>query len=146
MAALAWPAQGTTFAIAEVANNNTFSLINQIVSISNIGGETVTQAKTTNLSSLVHTYRGTIPDPSEIQFSLNWDPTDAVHLFIRDLADTPANGPNQWKATYNVTNGSSDVFSGNVAEFNGPTADDVEANLTAEFTVKRSGAATRLPA
>ena len=132
-----------TIAIAEVAGNNTYSLINEVISIDNAGGGTVAQAKTTWLSSTVHTYRGTIPDNAEVSMEMNYDPTDAVHKFIRNLKDTPANGPNNYQVTFNTGNTvSTAVFSANVSEFNGPTAGDVEENLTATLTVKISGAVT----
>lgn len=141
MATQAWPAQGTTISIAELAGNNSYTLINEVISITNAGGGSVAQAKTTWLSSTVHTYRGTIPDNGEPSFSLNYDPTDAVHKFIRNLKDTPANGPNNFQVAFNTGNTTSTAtFSANVSEFSGPDAGDVEENLTAEVTLKISGA------
>jgi hypothetical protein len=114
-----------------------------VVSIENAGGGTVAQAKTTWLSSLVHTYRGTIPDNAEVSMSLNYDPTDTVHKFLRNLKDTPSNGPNYFLVTFNTGNTNSTVlFNGNISEFSGPTADDVEGNLTADVTIKITGAPT----
>lgn len=144
MAAQAWPAQGTTIGIDEiVGNTNTFTLIGAVVSIENAGGGTVAAAKTTWLSSLAHTYRGTIPDNAEVSLSLNYDPTDAVHKFVRNLKDTPSNGPNAFQTTFNTVNtNSSVVFVAIVTEFAGPTASDVEDNLTADVTLKITGAVT----
>ena len=142
--ATVWPAQGTTIAVDEVSGaTNAYTLINSVVSIGSAGGSTITQARTSSLASLVHTYRGTIPDPAEVTFSCNFDPTDAAHKFIRNLADNPQNGPNSYLVSFNTTNTNSDVvFSGNVSELNGLNADDVEANLMADFSIKRSGANT----
>jgi hypothetical protein len=144
MAAQAWPAQGTTVAIDEVSGaSNSFTIIGQVVSAENMGGGTVAQAKTTNLASTVHTYRGTIPDNGEPTFSLNWDPTDAVHKFVRNLKDTPSNGPNNVQCGFSTgATNSSATFNSNISEFNGPTADDVEGNLTADVTFKITGAVT----
>lgn len=144
MPAQAWPSQGVTIGVDQVSGaSNSYSLINEVVSIENAGGGTVTQAKTTWLSSLVHTYRGTIPDNAEVSISLNYDPTDAVHKFLRNLKDTPSNGPNNFQVIFNTGNtNSSAVFVANVAEFSGPTAGDVEENLAAELTLKITGAVT----
>ena len=119
------------------------SLINEVISIEDAGGGTVVQCRTTWLSSLVHTYRGTIPDNAEVAISLNFDPTDSVHKFLRNLKDTPANGPNSFQVTFNTGNtNSTATFLANVSEFSGPTAGDVEENLTADVTVKITGAVT----
>jgi hypothetical protein len=144
MATTVWPSQGTTLAIDEViGNTNTFSLINNITSLEGLGGGTVTQAKTSALSSLVHTYRGTIKDPAEISADLWYDPTDAVHKFIRNANDNPTNGVYTWQASFNTGNtNSSATFLGNMSSFDGPTAGDVEDNLTASITVKITGATT----
>lgn len=142
MVTQAWPAQGVTLAIDE-NNNNTYSLINELINLDNAGGGTVVQCRTTWLSSPVHTYRPTIPDNAEVGFGLNYDPTDAIHKFVRNLKDVPNQLGNQFKATYNTGNtNSSGVFIASVSEFNGPTAGDVEENLTADCTIKISGAVT----
>jgi hypothetical protein len=144
MATQAWPAQGVTVGVDMVSGaTNAYSLINELVSAENLGGGTVAQAKTTWLSSLVHTYRGTIPDNAEVAMSLNYDPTDTVHKFLRNAKDTPSNGPWSFQVTFNTGNtNSTAVFLANVSEFSGPTAGDVEENLTADVTVKITGAVT----
>ena len=144
MATLTWGSQGTTLGIDEISGaSNSYSLINNIYSLDNLGGGTVTQARTTSLASSVHTYRPTIPDNAEVSASLWFDPTDAVHRFVRDLKDTPSNGPNNFLVTFNTGNSNSTAaFTANVSEFSGPTADDVEANLTADVTFKITGAVT----
>jgi hypothetical protein len=146
MATQAWPAQGVTIGINETPGNTnagSFSLINEVISIENAGGGTVAAADTTWLSSLVKTYRGTIPDNAEVSMSLNFDPTDTVHKFVRNLKDTPSNGPNFFLVTFNTGNtNSSAMFNGIVTEFSGPTAGGVEENLTADVTVKITGAVT----
>jgi hypothetical protein len=139
-----WPAQGTLLAIDEISGNtNTFSLINNFTSLENLGGGTVTQARTTSLNSTVHTYRGTIKDPAEISGDLWFDPTDAAHRFIRDWCENPQNGAYTMQATFNTGNANSTAtFSANISEFNGPTAGDVEENLTASVTFKITGSTT----
>lgn len=129
-----------------VAGNNSYTVIGQLVSIENTSGGSVAQAKTSYLGSTVHTYRATIPDPGEVSGTLNYDPTDSTHKFIRDLFNVPANGPATFKALYNTGNTvSSSVFTANVSEFSGPTAGDVEENLTADFTLKKTGLCVELP-
>ncbi len=144
MAAQAWPAQGTTISVDEVSNaTNAYTLIGEVISIENAGGGSVAQAKTTWLSSTVHTYRGTIPDNAEVSISLNFDPTDGAHKFMRNLKDSPSNGPNYYQVSFNTGNTNSmAVFIANVSEFSGPTAGDVEENLTADITLKITGAVT----
>lgn len=137
-------AQGTTLGIDEVSGaSNSFSIINNVTSLTGVGGGTVTQQRTTALAGTVHVYRPTIKDPAEVSFDLWFDPTDAVHKFVRNLADTPTNGPNNYLATYNTPNiNSTCQFTGNVSEWSGYSTDDVEANLMATFTVKQTGLPT----
>lgn len=144
MATTVWPAQGVTLAVDEISgNSNTFSLINNITSLEGLGGGTVTQAKTSALSSTVHTYRGTIKDPAEISADAWFDPTDAVHIFCRDWNDNPQNGALTMKAVFNTGNtNSTATFLANPSGFDGPTAGDVEDNLTASLTWKITGATT----
>jgi hypothetical protein len=140
--ATVWPAQGTVLAVDETSGaSNSFTVINGITSIDGIGGETITQAKTTTLASTCHTYRATIPDPGECSFDIWIDPTDAVHRFVRDLADSPSNGPNYWLATMNTgnTNSTCQFLGSGVSDFSGYKAGDVEDNLMATFAVKRTG-------
>ncbi len=144
MSTTVWPAQGTTLSVDEiVGNSNTFSLINNFTSLEGLGGGTVAQAKTTSLASLVHTYRGTIKDPAEISGDLWYDPTDAVHKFVRNWCENPYNGALTMQAIFNTTgNTSTATFLANISEFNGPTAGDVEENLTASLTFKITGFTT----
>jgi hypothetical protein len=148
MATTVRPSQGTTLAIDEISGNtNTFTLINNFHSLEDLGGGTVTNQRTTVLASTVHTYRPTIKDPAEISGEMWFDPTDAVHKFIRNLCDTPTNGPYTFQAIFNTGNtNSSCTFLANIAEFSGPTASDVEANLTASFTFKITGVTTWIAA
>ena len=97
----------------------------------------------------MHTYRGTIPDNAEVGADLWWDPSDAAHIFVRDLKDTPANGPNSFKATFNALANNAActaVFLANVSEFSGPDAPDVEENLQTSISLKITGAVTWSPA
>jgi len=144
MATTVWPAQGTTLSVDEISGNtNTFSLINNFTSLEGLGGGTVAQAKTSSLASLVHTYQGTIKDPAEVSGDIWYDPTDAVHKFCRNWNDTPSNGPYTMQNILNTGNtNSSATWLANISEFPGPSAGDVEENLTGTFTFKITGATT----
>lgn len=145
MSTTTWPAQGTTLAIDETGTG-TYSLINNIRSITNLGGGSNAQADTTVLASTVKTFRQTIPDNGEVGVDLNWDPTDTVHRMIRDLKDTAGSGPNNFKATYNTgSTTSTEVFAANVSEVSGADATGPEENLEASLTLKVTGASTPTP-
>jgi hypothetical protein len=144
MATLVWPAQGVTLSIDEtVGNTNTFTLINNFTSLAGLGGGTIAQAKTTVLASTVHTYRGTIKDPTEVSGDLWWDPTDAVHMFLQNWAENPTNGVYTMQAIFNTGNtNSSATFLANISTFDGPNASDVEDNMTASLAFKITGHTT----
>lgn len=140
--AVAWPAQGTTIGI-DKTNSGTFTLIANVTTFSHAGGGTMGQRETTNLASTSHTFAPTIPDNGEFTFSLNFDPIDTTHVFVRALKDANSLGFNAMKVTYNdgVTP-STDVFSAFVTSFDGINGDGVDDNLTADITMKVTGAVT----
>jgi hypothetical protein len=142
--ATVWPAQGTTLSVDETSgNSNTFSLISNITSLENVGGGTVAQALTTALAGLVHTFRGTLKKPAEIALDMWYDPTDAVHRFLRDWDENPTNGPYTVQGAFNTGNANSTATAlSNISGFDGPTASDVEANLTASATIQLTGYTT----
>jgi hypothetical protein len=143
MSTIVWPAQGTTLGIDEISgNSNTFSLINNITSMDGLFGGTVAQAKTSSLTSTTHTYRGTLKDPDEIGIDFWYDPTDAVHRFVRDWNDTPTNGPYTLQGTFNTGNTNSTATAlANISGFS-PSADDVESNLAAHASFKITNTTT----
>jgi hypothetical protein len=145
--AQAWPALGTTIAIDEAyPPSGTYSLIGEVIKIGNAGGGEVGKRDTTNLSSTIKTYAPTIPDPGDLSITLNFDPTDSVHKFVRNLQGTPPTPPyvsNNFKITFNTgSTTSTSVVAGFVSGLDGPTADDVDGNLTADITIKMLGATT----
>ena len=145
-----WPAQGTTLSIDEIlGNSNTFTLINNFTALDDLFGGTMSPAKTTVLGSInSHTYRGTIRDAAEISGDLWYDPTDAVHIFIRNWNNYPQNGAYTMQAIFN-TSGNFNAALGATATalvcgcttFQ-ITAGDVEENLTASVSFKVSGDTT----
>lgn len=139
MPTTSWPAQGTTIGIDETGSG-TYTLINFATNFAGAGGGTVDERDTTVLTSSVHTSAPVIPDNGEFTFSLLFDPTDTAHIFLRALKDVPA--INHYKVTYNDTTPSTDVMLGWVKEFSGISGDDVDASLTAEITIRVTGAVT----
>jgi hypothetical protein len=98
----------------------------------------------------VHTYRETIADPGEPALDVFYDPTDAVHIFLRDAARNAfsQNGPYMFKQMYAAVvnaNNATQTFSANVSEFKGGNTGDVEDNLSASFTLKITGPDTPSP-
>ena len=150
MATTVWPAQGTMFSIDEISgNSNTFTLINNFTSLDDLFGGTMSPAKTTVLASLnSHTYRGTIRDPAEISGDMWYDPTDAVHIFIRNWNNYPQNGAYTMQALFNTSgNGNSALDAQATALICGCTkfqitAGDVEENLIASSSFKITGDTT----
>ena len=142
MPAIAWPALGTTIGI-DKTNSGTFSLIGNVTTFSNAGGGTMGQRETTFLGSAAHTFAPTIPDNGEFTFSVWFDPTDTTPNFVRGLKDANALGVNAVKVTYNdgVTP-STDVMQAFTTNFDGINGDGVDENLTADITMKVTGAVT----
>lgn len=149
MSTLIWPAQGTTLAVDESGTNanGTFTLWNNITSVTGLGGGEVGKRDTTVLTSTVKTSAPTIPDPQQVSVEFPFDPTDSVHKFIRNLKDSPLAFCN-FKATLNAPsntnsgNNATVVFSAWVQTFEGYDAEDVDSNLTTSVTLQQTGAPT----
>lgn len=139
MATQSWPAQGTTLGVDET-DSGTYTLINLVSSINSAGGGEVGERDTTVLTSTVRTNAPTIPDNREVTFELLADPTDAVHVFVRGLKDTPA--IKNWQATFNTTATNKVTFPGWVKQYDGVNAEDVDSSLGASITVRVAGAVT----
>jgi hypothetical protein len=153
MAAQAWPAQGSTIGIDEAyPPGGTYTLIGEVLSLGKVGGGEVGERDTTVLVSTVKTNAPTIPDNGEVSISLNFDPTDAVHKFLRGLKDTPPSTPgsqfNNFQVTFNDPAGSPTpthdkaTFAAWVKTFDGVNAEDTDSNLTADVTLRVTGAVT----
>jgi hypothetical protein len=140
MSTQAWPAQGATLAFG-TASGTYASVVNEVLSISHAGGGEVGERDTTVLTSTVRTNAPTIPDNGEMTVELNFDPTDAIHLALRDYKDSPV--VIFFKVTFNTTGTtSSAAFAGWVKEFDGPNMEDVDSNITASVTIRVTGAVT----
>ncbi len=140
--ATVWGSQGTVLGIDEISGaSNSFSVVANVTSIDGIGGGTVTQALTSALASTVHTFRATIKKPGEVAVDLWFDPTDSVHKFVRNLVDTPSNGPNNWLATMNTgaTNSTCQWTGSGISDWTGYQTQDVEDNLAASFSIQQTG-------
>ena len=149
MSTLSWPAQGVTFGVDETGvngnGNGTYSLINNITSLQGVGSGEVGERDTTVLTSAVKTNAPTIPDNQECSFHLLFDPTDAVHQFVRDLKDSPVLFC-WFKAVPNTGSTNSFVkFTAWVKGFDGYSFEDVDGSLEADVTLRKTGAVTWSP-
>ncbi len=141
--ATVWGSQGTTLGIDTVSGaSNSFTLISNITSLTGLGGGTATAQKTTSLNSTVHTYRGTIKDPAEVNVELWYDPTDTTHKFLRNAVDTPTNGPFNMQVIFNTGAANSSAVFNTVPISFEIEAPDVEDNLKATYGAKITGATT----
>lgn len=141
MPAQAWPAIGTTISVDETGTS-TYTLISQVENIKGFGGGSVAQVDSTWLSSTVKTFRSTIKEPGDVTFDLFFDPTDAVHKFIRNAIDTPATGPFNFKVVFPTTGTTSTVVqSANISGID-PDVGGIEENLTMSVTLKQTGLPT----
>lgn len=136
----AWPALGTT--VAYSLDGTAYTDIGQVTSVSNAGGGTVGKRDTTSLSSTGKSYAPTIPDPGELEFEINFDPSDAAHVQLRSWRDAPPTTLPWWKVTYATGTPNTDVFRGFVSNFDGANAGGVDENLTATVTVQVIGTPT----
>lgn len=149
MSTTAWPALGTTLGIDEAwPPGGTYTLIGQITSLSNLGGGEMGKRDTTNLASSVKSYFPTIPDNGEVSMEINFDPTDAVHIFLFELKDVPPTGStasysgfNNFKATFSTAASThTKVFPAFVSSIDGGNAGGVDENLTATVNLQVVGA------
>ena len=148
MAAVAWPALGTTISIDENSPpTGTYTLIGQVKSIKGAGGGEVGERDATTLASTVKVPLPTIPDNGEVTFELNADPTDAVHQYLQAQKESPpASGFKNFKVTFATTGTTSTkVFPGFVKSLDGLDADGPDDNLSASVTIRVSGAVTSVP-
>lgn len=139
MATKSWPAQGTIVAVDETGTG-TYSTVGLCTSFSHAGGGSVGERDTTVLTSTVRTSAPTIPDNGEFSFSMLYDPTDAVHVALRGMKDTPVVGG--MKVTFNDTGNTTVTAAAWVKEFDGVNGDDVDASLTVDVTMRVTGAVT----
>lgn len=149
--AQAWPALGTVLAIDEAyPAGGTYTVIGEITSLTGIAGGEVGERDTTNLASTVKTYMPTIPDNGTVTAEINFDPTDAVHIFLEALKNVPPTGSgqsylgvNNFKATF--ATGSSThtrVWPGFVKSWDGADAEGPDDNLTVSVGIRIAGAVT----
>lgn len=152
--ATVWGSQGATLSVdltgANSNGNGTYTLVNNITSMSGMGGGETGKRDTTVLASTVKTYSPTIPDPGEASFDFWPDPTDNTHRTIRDWIYAPQAFA-YWKLLPNTTNvnsntNSSVIFQAFPTNFDGMNFDDVDANIAGTLTLQKTGAPTFNPA
>jgi hypothetical protein len=129
------PASGTMLSVDKLGTGVTWVEVGQIESIEG-PSNSVGSIEKTNLSSLRKEYRPGLPDGGEVSLDVQFDPTDAEHVYLRGLADTPV--VKSWRVTYPCTPAVKDTFDGFVTAFN-PSAAGDEDNLMASVTIKVTG-------
>jgi hypothetical protein len=134
--AIVQPAAGTTLSF-DPATPLTYVPIANITSISGPEAE-VGSVETTVLTSTARTYRFTLAEPGDLNFELDFDPSDSVtHTKLAALQSTPA--IHSWQIAYPTTPVSKATVSGFLTKFT-PNAGGIDENLTASVTIKCLGA------
>lgn len=100
----------------------------------------VGSVETTNLDSPEKEYRPTIGDSGEVQCDVEFDPDDTSHIALEAALDTPA--VEEWSIVVPTATPTVYTFDGFLTDFelNGI---EVEGNLTASLTIKRTGPITK---
>lgn len=136
---IARAAQGTTLAYSTDAGV-TWIQLGEVSSISGGGGGEVGKRETTVLTSTIRTYRPTITDPGELKVSLNFDPADSGHQQLRTWLFTPLSTDPSFQVTFATSPAFTATFTGFVVSVDGPNAEDVDDNLTADVTIQITSA------
>jgi hypothetical protein len=123
------PALGTAIA-CDFTTPSTYVTIGQVLSISQSGE--VGTAETTHLGSTKKTFRATLEDPGEINFEIEYDPSDTVSHTLLEAAYT-GKVTHGWQISFPV--GTPKTFTGFLTKLE-RTAGGPEENLGASFTVK----------
>lgn len=136
------PAETTTIGISD--DGVSYTTLAQVLSIDPPGG-TVAEVETTHLNSTAKSFRPSlIPEVGEVAFRIEYDPNDAGHQELAELAAAPAT--KFWKITYpdGEDTPANDVFQGFLTEFD-PDGMEVETNMEADVTIRVTGPVTRNP-
>ena len=129
------PAAGTTIA-CDFTTPLTYVLIGNVLNITGPESD-IGSIETTVLASTRKTYRPGLPDPGELSFDIDFDPTDTTtHTLLAGLQDAPV--IHSWQITYATTPPKKATVSGFLTKF-APNAGGVDENLTASITVRLLG-------
>jgi hypothetical protein len=135
MSATAQPAQGAVLSYS-INSGSTWVTVGEVTHIKGAGASEMGKRDTTVLVSALHTARPTIPTIGPFTFGVNYDPTDTAHPVILAWANTPATTDPEWKILFNIaTTPNSCTFTGFVESADGIDAEDVDSNLTGEFSI-----------
>lgn len=135
MSATAQPAAGAVLSYS-TNSGSTWVTVGEVMHIKGAGASEMGKRDTTVLASSLHTARPTIPTIGPLTFGVNYDPTDTGHAAILAWANTPASADPEWKIAFAITSTPNTVtFSGFVESADGIDAEDVDSNITGEFTV-----------
>jgi hypothetical protein len=92
-------------------------------------------------SAMMESRPSDFADPGEISFTVNYDPAEATHITLEDLARTPETV--NWRLVYNNKTNTRPhrQFAGYVTSFK-PTGFEVGSRPTADLTIKLTGPVT----
>lgn len=116
-----------------------YTTIGQLLTVKPPGG-TVEAVGTTGLASVAKTFRpGLIPEVGEVEFTIQYDPNNTLHISLASRVQTPV--LDNWKVVYvdGMATPACDTFDGFVTKFDvqeveGETAKNLEATLTVQVT------------
>lgn len=138
------PSEGVVLAYC-ATQGGTYTQIAQILSVTPPGGA-VTAVKKTHLGDTAQKFRaGKIPNPGELAFEVEYDPSEASHTFLTGLLVSGAQDtPYWWKITYPDSKATHALanFQAILTAFT-PGAMTEEENLTAQVSLQVTGPVTR---
>ena len=133
------PLKGT---VLQLTVTSTLTTIGQIESISQMYSVSQQPIDTTGLDSSWKTFIGSIPDAGELQFVLNWNPSNTVHGNVWSAAQSAT--PVAWQITCADAGAATLGFSGVMTQFQ-PQGGNVEGIVKVNCTLKITGAVTITP-
>lgn len=109
--------------------------------VTNIGGPNFSKAEidVTHMGSSAKEYKAAaLSDPGTLTFGLQFNPTDATHVYLRDQAYTQGASADLFKILF--YDGTNWRFTGSLLSLNITAQDPSQGILTAEASVRLSGA------
>jgi len=130
--------QGT---ILKVTISSTLTAVFQLLEVDGPGAEIGTK-ETTNLGSTVKTFRAQLPDPGELSFTVQYDPSDTTTTqALQAMVMTWPQAAVVWNLIFNTSPSHSWAFSAILTGFK-PKGMNEDDNLEADLKLKLTGAIT----
>lgn len=117
------------------------SATHEIANVTNIGGPNFSKPEidVTNMSSTAKEYKAAaLSDPGTLTFGLQYNPTNGIHSYLVSQAANQGTTTDSFKIAF--SDGSNWRFSGSLLEFNITADDPSQGILTADCSVRLSGA------